>query len=86
MPSREVRISRSAERQLGRLPRDDQLRVAREMLALAEEPFPRGARKLVGYDDVYRVRVGRDRVLYSVDDDALIVLVLKIGHRTDVYR
>ncbi|HVS13963.1 MAG TPA: type II toxin-antitoxin system RelE/ParE family toxin, partial [Thermoanaerobaculia bacterium] len=45
-----------------------------------------GARKLVGYDDVYRVRVGRDRVLYSVDDDALIVLVLKIGHRTDVYR
>jgi mRNA interferase RelE/StbE len=86
MPRREVRISRSAERQLGRLPREDQLRVARAMLALAEEPFPRGARKLVGYDDVYRVRVGRYRVLYSVDDDALIVLVLKIGHRKDVYR
>ena len=53
---------------------------------LAIEPRPRGARKLAGYDDVFRVRTGRYRVIYSVEEDRLVVLVLKIGHRKDVYR
>ncbi len=56
------------------------------MLALGEDPFPRGTRKMSGYDDVFRVRVGRYRILYSVADDQLIVVMLKIGHRKDVYR
>ena len=86
MTSYEVEISRSAEKQLRKLPRPDQERVASAMLALATDAFPRGARKLSGYDDVYRVRVGRYRVLYSVSDTALIVIVLKVGHRRDVYR
>ena len=58
----------------------------RTVLALAEEPFPRGTRKLSGYDDVYRVRAGRYRILYSVSESTLIIIVLKIGHRRDVYR
>ena len=56
------------------------------MLALANDPFPRGARKLSGYDDVCRVRVGRYRILYSVTETALVIVVLKVGHRKDVYR
>ena len=82
----EIEISRTAEKQLRRLPRDDQERVARAMLALADDPFPRGARKLSGYDDVFRVRTGRYRILYSVSELALIVVVLKVGHRRDIYR
>ena len=82
----EVEISRSAEKQLRSLPRADQVRVARKMLALADDPFPRGVRKLSGYDDVFRVRSGRYRILYSVSERMLVVAVLKVGHRGDVYR
>ena len=86
MTTYEVEITRTAEKQLRRLPRTDQERVARAVVALATDPFPRGARKLSGYDDVFRVRVGRYRILYSVSDTAMIVIVLKVGHRRNVYR
>ena len=82
----EVEISRAAEKQLRRLPRADQVRVVQKMLALADDPFPEGARKLSGYDDVFRVRTGRYRILYSVSERTLVVAVLKVGHRKDVYR
>ena len=82
----EVEISRTAEKQLRRLPRTEQVRVARAMLALTDNPFPRGARKLSGYDDVFRLRTGRYRILYSISERALVIVVLKVGHRRDVYR
>jgi len=86
MASYEIEISRTAERQLKKLAEEDQLRVVRAVIALAGQPRPRGSRKLMGYDDVFRIRVGRFRVLYSVSDARLVILVLKIGHRKDVYR
>ena len=82
----EIEISRTADKQLRRLPRTDQIRVARTMQALADDPFPRGARKLYGYDDVFRVRTGQYRILYSVFECRLVIVVLKVGHRRDVYR
>ncbi len=82
----EVRISRTAERQLRKLERSEQRRVAKTMLELGDEPRPRGSRKLSGFDDVFRIRVGRYRILYSIHGDTLIVSVLKIGHRRGVYR
>jgi len=81
-----LEISRTAERQLKKLPREDQKRILRTILALADEPLPKGCRKLSGYDDVFRVRVGRYRVLYSVSARRLVIIVLKVGHRKDVYR
>ncbi len=84
MPRYEIEVSRTAEKQLRKLPRPDQERVARKMLALADAPFPPSARKLTGYEDVYRVRVGRYRVLYSVSGRRLVIIILKIGHRKDV--
>jgi mRNA interferase RelE/StbE len=86
MASYEIEIGRTAEKQLKNLSERDQLRVVRAVLALAEEPHPRGTRKLSGYDDVFRIRVGRFRVLYSVAENRLVILILKIGHRKDVYR
>jgi mRNA interferase RelE/StbE len=86
MASYEIEISRTPEKLLKKLAEEDQLRVARAVLALAGQPRPRGARKLTGYDDVFRIRVGRFRVLYTVSDTQFVILVLKIGHRKDVYR
>jgi mRNA interferase RelE/StbE len=86
MESYEIEIGRTAEKQLKNLSEKDQLQVVRAVLALAEEPYPRGTRKLSGYDDVFRIRVGRFRVLYSVVKNQLVILILKIGHRKDFYR
>ena len=86
MASYEIEITRTAEKQLTRLRREDQARVVRAVIALADEPFPRGSRKLSGYDDVFRIRVGNYRVIYSVSGKTLIIIILKIGHRRDVYR
>ncbi len=81
-----IRISASAEKQLKKLPRDDQKRVAAAIMALGENPHPPGVRKLSGYDDVFRIRVGNYRILFSVSEAEVIIIVLKIGHRRDVYR
>ena len=84
MASYEIEITRSAERQLKRLPPDDQQRILAAILPLSDNPFPRGSRKLSGYDDVFRIRVGTYRVLYSVSEKKLIIIMLKIGHRKNV--
>lgn len=81
-----IEISRTAEKRLKKLNRRDQRRVARAILALADDPRPQGSRKLTGYDDVFRIRVGRYRVLYSVSGKKLVIIILKIGHRKDVYQ
>ena len=56
------------------------------MDALAANPRPRGVKKLTGLDDLYRIRVADYRIVYQIQDDRLIVLVVRIGHRKDVYR
>ena len=81
-----LEISRTAEKQLKKLDQADRQRVVKAMVALADDPYPRGSRKLTGYDDVFRVRVGSYRVLYSVSGTKLVIVILKIGHRKDVYR
>ena len=86
MANYDVEIGRSAEKQLRRLPLRDRERIVSTITSLATDPFPKGVRKLSGYDDVFRVRIGRHRVLYSISERALTVLILKIGHRRSVYR
>jgi mRNA interferase RelE/StbE len=81
-----IEVSATAERQIRRLPRADQLRVIRVIQALATDPRPPGCRRLSGHDDVFRVRIGRYRVLYSIEDRRLVIIVLKVGDRKDVYR
>lgn len=86
MTTLRIQVSRTAERALSELAVDGRERVVRAIQALAQNPFPAGCRKLTGYDDVFRIRVGPYRVLYSVNAGALIVIVLKAGHRKNVYR
>lgn len=86
MASYRIEVSTTAERQIRKLPRVDQVRVVRLIQTLGADPRPPGCRKLSGYDDVFRVRIGRYRVLYSIEDRRLIIIVLKVGDRKDVYR
>ncbi len=86
MASYRIDVSATAERQLKRFRREDQLSIVRAVQALAAEPHPPGCRKLQGYDDVFRIRVGTYRVLYSIDGRRIVITVIKIAHRKDVYR
>ena len=86
MASYSVEVSATAEKQIRKLERSEQVRVLRAITALAHEPRPRGSRKLAGFDDVYRIRVGVLRVLYGIEGRRLLVIVLKVGQRKDVYR
>jgi mRNA interferase RelE/StbE len=79
-----IEFSSSAANQLRRLPRTVQGRLTPHIDALAETPRPPGVKKLS--DDTYRIRVGEYRVIYDIADQVLIVLVLSIGHRREVYR
>jgi mRNA interferase RelE/StbE len=82
----EIRVSATAEKQLRELPRPDLQRVIVAIRALAGDPRPRGCHKLRGYEDVFRIRVGHYRIIYSVQDRQLVVIILKVGHRRDIYR
>ncbi|HWP62719.1 MAG TPA: type II toxin-antitoxin system RelE/ParE family toxin [Candidatus Binatia bacterium] len=86
MPYRLV-IKPSAVRELEAIEPTTALeRVVAAVRALAETPRPAGAEKLSGRKQLFRIRVGRLRVLYQVDEEARTVRVVTIGHRRDVYR
>jgi mRNA interferase RelE/StbE len=61
-------------------------RVAAAVRRLADDPRPRGSVALAGQDEGYRIRIGAYRVLYQVEDSLLVVLVMRVGDRSDVYR
>jgi mRNA interferase RelE/StbE len=75
-----------ALRQLEKLPRDVQKRLAAKIETLKGDPFPDGCKKMAAIADTWRVRVGDYRVVYQVHRGILLVLVLTVGHRKDVYR
>ena len=81
-----IEFAKSAEREFKALERALQRRIAIHIEALATDPFPAGTKKLKGETHLYRIRVGDYRVIYKVEGKRLVVLVLKIAHRRDVYR
>jgi mRNA interferase RelE/StbE len=80
-----VRYSRAAEKQFDDLPQSMRERIAPAIDALAEQPRPPGVVKMKGGEDRWRIRVGDYRVVYEIRDAVLLVLVVRIGHRKDVY-
>ncbi|MCZ7645638.1 MAG: type II toxin-antitoxin system RelE/ParE family toxin [Planctomycetota bacterium] len=81
-----VQLTPAAERDLKKLERAIRARVVRALEGLASEPRPQGSTKLSGKENLWRVRVGDHRVLYAIEDRRLVVLVVKIAHRREVYR
>ena len=81
-----ILIKASAAKEIERLPtRKDRRRVVERIRKLADDPRPKGCEKLSGQDR-YRVRQGNYRIIYSIADDRLVVHVVKVGDRKDVYR
>ena len=86
MANYKIEVSLTAEKQLRKLSQKDQISVLKRIQELSGEPRPNHSRKLRGQNNVYRVRVGNHRILYSIEDKHLTVIILKVGHRRDVYR
>lgn len=81
-----VVLTPAADRQLGKLPRQAREMIAAALVALGSNPRPPACTKLAGAEDLWRVRVRQYRVIYQIQDDQLIVVVVTIGDRKDVYR
>ncbi len=85
--SYEIVISRRAQKSLARLRPTDREKVRDAIFALSEDPRPHGVRTLKGKPgDYQRLRVGDYRVIYQVQQEMLTVLVIRVGHRREVYR
>jgi mRNA interferase RelE/StbE len=81
-----VVLAPAADRQLAKLPRQAREMVAAAIVTLASNPRPSGAVKLSGAVDLWRIRVRDYRVIYAIVSGELIVTVVKVGNRKDVYR
>ena len=85
MAAYRIEIKRSAGKELESIAERDQARIVERIRSLAENPRPPQAKKLSG-EEKYRIRQGDYRILYQIHDEVITVVVVKIGHRRDVYR
>lgn len=79
-------FDKPADKGFRRLPKDVQRAFGQQLSGLADDPRPADSRKLKGTDNCYRLRQGDYRLIYTILEDVVLVLVLRVGHRGDVYR
>lgn len=80
-----IEVSPAAARQLNKIDRRVLPQIAEKIDSLASEPRPHGCEKLSGYHSLYRVRVGDYRIVYRVEDQLVLVVVLRVGNRAEIY-
>ncbi|HXD29721.1 MAG TPA: type II toxin-antitoxin system RelE/ParE family toxin [Pyrinomonadaceae bacterium] len=85
MDSYRIEWKHSAIKELKKLPKEVVARIVRAVEQLTENPFPAGVRKLVASEHTYRIREGSYRVIFTVAPSSLVVEIIRIGHRKDVY-
>jgi len=85
MAAYKIFFKKSVEKDCNVIPKKDLKKILGRIEALAEDPRPPGCEKLTGQQR-YRLRQGRYRILYSIQDDELTIWVVKVGHRKDIYR
>lgn len=81
-----VTFTKTSKRQFDKLPHPAKQRLGSAIAQLTHDPRPAGAIKLSGEDGLYRVRGGDYRAIYQIQDERLLILVVKVGHRREVYR
>ncbi len=81
-----VQFRPSAAKALGKLDGQVRARILRSITALADDPRPSGVKALTGEAGLWRIRVGDYRVVYEIEDDELVVLVVRVAHRSTVYQ
>ena len=82
----EVKFTKVARKMFRKLSQELQDRIQTKIDDLAIEPRPNGVKKLKGEENSYRIRVGDYRVIYEIFDDVLLVSVVSVGHRSEVYK
>ncbi len=80
-----IEVKRSAAKALGKIPKADQKRIADHIDSLAEALPNPDTTKMKGNNPFHRIRVGDYRIIYEIQEDVLLILVVKIGHRKDIY-
>jgi len=80
-----IQILKSADKTLRNVARKERVKIVEQISQLAENPRPFGCKKLRG-TEFYRIRIGDYRVIYKIEDDVLLILVIRIGHRKDIYK
>jgi len=81
-----IRWKKSAIKELRNLPREYIVRIIHTIDELKKNPFPHGIHKLAGSERTYRIRVGNYRIIYEVMRNELIIVIIRIRHRKDVYK
>ncbi|SIT14443.1 type II toxin-antitoxin system RelE family toxin [Belliella pelovolcani] len=81
----EIVVSKSASKELLKLPKKVNNKIINAILLLADNPRPSGAKKLRGLSENWRIRIGDYRVIYAISDEISIVDIRKVGHRKDIY-
>jgi mRNA interferase RelE/StbE len=79
-----IEIKRSAVKEIKKIPANDLKKILTKISSLADNPRPTGYVKLISYEK-YRIRVGVYRILYEIKDNLLVIIVVKVAHRKDVY-
>lgn len=82
----QIEFTKGATRELNKLPTDIKNRIDLKIMNLTVDPRPSGVKKVKGIEDTYRIRVGEYRVIYEIYDNILLVTVVKVGHRSDIYK
>jgi mRNA interferase RelE/StbE len=81
-----IEYAKGVDKDLQKIPNKTALRITKAVDRLGTNPRPAGCVKLVGFDTEYRIRVGDYRVIYQIHDSVLVLLVIELGHRKDIYR
>ncbi len=85
MESYRIVIKKSAAKEIEKIEKKDRIRIVEKIRSLASDPHPAGSQKLSGQEK-YRIRQGNYRILYQILNEELVIHVVKIGHRRDIYK
>ena len=86
MESFSIKWKSSAKKELKKIDRTEILKILSEIEKLKKEPYPTNHKKLLGTEHIYRIRIGNYRIIYSVINDELIIEVIRVRHRKEVYK
>ena len=84
MANYKIEIKKSAAKEISKLPKVAIKRIVNKIQTLSDDPRPNGCKKLSG-DEKYRIRIGVYRVLYSIMDENLVIYIVEVGHRKEIY-
>jgi mRNA interferase RelE/StbE len=86
MDSYRIKIIRSAQKDIRKLPNTTRVRIVKRVHQLAKDPRPSGCEKLKGDKSSYRIRIGDYRVIYRIQKNILLIEILRAGHRREIYK